>query len=59
MKSSDMNAMVAERIAKKFLGIETLTTQNNDGSDFHEISVWSLKEALIAAYKQGCIDGRA
>jgi hypothetical protein len=42
-----------ERIAKQTLGIETLETRNSDDLDFHEISVWQLKEALEKAYKAG------
>jgi len=40
-------------IAQTILGVATLETQNNDRADFHEIAVWSLKEALIAAFKAG------
>ena len=42
-----------EKIAKEILWIETLETRNSDGLDFHEVSVWGLKEALEAAYKAG------
>ena len=42
-----------EKIAKEHLGIETLKTQMSDSLDFHEVSVWSLKEALVAAYELG------
>ena len=40
-------------IAKKHLNIETLETRNSDSLDFHDISVWSLKDAIEAAYKAG------
>lgn len=40
-------------LAKSILGIETLETRNSDSLDFHEVSAWSLKEALKAAYDAG------
>jgi len=42
-----------ESIAKEFLGIETLTAQNSDSLDFHEVSVWTIKAALEEAYRAG------
>ncbi len=42
-----------EKIAKEILWLETLETRNSDSLYFHEVSVWGLKEALIAAYKAG------
>ena len=40
-------------IAQKRLGIDTLETRNSDGLDFHEVAVWSLRDALDAAFKAG------
>lgn len=40
-------------IAEKHLRIETLETRNADGLDFHDVSVWSLKDALDAAFEAG------
>ena len=34
-------------------GIETLETRNSDILDFHDLSVWSLREMLEAAYEHG------
>ena len=31
----------------------TLETRNSDELDFHDIAVWSLKRALMAAYDAG------
>lgn len=42
-----------ERIARETMSIETLKTRNSDSLDFHEVSVWRLKEALNAAYQAG------
>lgn len=42
-----------EAIARRFLGITTLKTRNNDRDDFHSVAVWSLRAALEAAYELG------
>lgn len=41
------------RIAQEHLLIDTLETQNSDSLDFHDVSVWGVREALIAAYQAG------
>ncbi len=45
-----------EEIARKYLNVPTLATRNSDALDFHECAVWSLKEALEAAYLAGARD---
>ena len=40
-------------IASTHCGVETLDTQNSDSLDFHDISVWSLRDALAEAYAAG------
>jgi len=42
-----------EAIAKKHLHIKTLETRNSDSLDFHDLGVWSIKAALLAAYEAG------
>jgi reverse gyrase len=42
-----------EKIAKEYFLIETLTTQNRDRLDFHEVSVLAINAALEEAYKLG------
>ncbi|MBL0143844.1 MAG: hypothetical protein IPP91_17505 [Betaproteobacteria bacterium] len=44
-------------IAQKHLGIETLAARNSDSLDFHDVAVWSLRDALEAAYKAGTEQG--
>ena len=44
---------ILEKIAAKHLDIETLETKKSDSLDFHEVSVWSLEDALKAAYDAG------
>jgi hypothetical protein len=52
-----MDAKQLERllnqIAAEHLHIDTLATRNRDRLDFHEVSVWGLKEALQAAFTAG------
>jgi hypothetical protein len=45
-----------QRIAKKVLGIETLEERKHDSLDFHELSVWQIREALLEAYYAGIED---
>lgn len=40
-------------IAKTHLNIDTLDRRNSDRLDFHEVAVWSLRDALAAAYELG------
>ncbi len=40
-------------IAKQHFHIETLETRNMDRLDFHEVSVWGIRDALMAAYQLG------
>ena len=42
-----------QQIALDHLFIETLETRNSDRLDFHEVSVWAVKSALMAAYQAG------
>lgn len=49
----------AELIAKLRLGIPTLKEQKSDRLDFHQISVWSLEEALVLAFEMGEMAGQA
>lgn len=44
---------IAARIAKEYLGIETLVTRNRDSLDFHDVGVASLEAALVAAFEAG------
>jgi hypothetical protein len=42
-----------EAIARNILEIETLAERKSDSLDFHEVSVWGLRDALLAAYELG------
>jgi len=45
-------------IARRVLNLDTLETRKSDSLDFHELSVWQIKEALEAAFKAGYDAGR-
>jgi len=40
-------------IAEKHLFIETLETSHSDRLDFDDVAVWSVRDALEAAFKAG------
>ena len=42
-----------EQITREILSLETLESRRLDRLDFHELSVWTIKEALEAAYEAG------
>ena len=42
-----------EKIAKDKLGLETLEEQKMDELDFHDLSVWQIKDALKSAFQAG------
>ncbi|WIM04483.1 MAG: hypothetical protein OHM77_07125 [Candidatus Nitricoxidivorans perseverans] len=42
-----------KQIALDHLFIETLETRHSDRLDFHDVSVWAVKSALLAAYEAG------
>jgi len=46
-------------IAQERLGFDTLATRNSDALDFRDVAVWSVREALEAAYAAGMAAARA
>lgn len=46
-----IDTLIAE-IARRHLHITTLETQNT-GDDFHEVAVWTIEQALRAAFEAG------
>jgi hypothetical protein len=52
MKPQTLDALFT-RIAREHLDIETLETRNMDSLDFHEVSVWEIRQALQAAFEAG------
>lgn len=45
-----------EHIARVHLDIETLESRKSDSLDFYDVAVWTLREALEAAYQAGRSD---
>ena len=45
--------MSIEKIAAKYLDVESLTPVNSDGTDFKSVHVRNLADALTAAYEMG------
>lgn len=52
MPHEDINRRL-EEIAKTVLDLPTLETRRSDSLDFHDLAVWSIKEALELAYDAG------
>ena len=46
-------ALLLEIATKHFHSIETLKTRNSDSLDFHDVAVWSIRDALAAAFAAG------
>ncbi len=46
-------AAAVERIAREVLQLPTLDTRDADALDFHELAVWKIRDALLAAYDAG------
>jgi hypothetical protein len=44
---------VLAAIAREKLGFTTLETRKSDSLDFRDVAVWSVKDALEAAYRAG------
>lgn len=40
-------------IARRELLVDTLETRRSDRLDFHDLAVWSIEAALVAAYEAG------
>jgi hypothetical protein len=49
---NQLNQLLTD-IAQKHLGISTLATRRSDSLDFHEVSVWGVRDALWCAYQVG------
>lgn len=56
-----MDAKLLKIAMKHIPAIEdrkSLATRDNDHEDFFEVAVWSLKAALVEAYKAGMKEGK-
>jgi hypothetical protein len=57
-KQSQPPSEVLASIAREKLGFETLETRRSDALDFRDVAVWSVKDALEAAYRAGLAAAR-
>jgi len=57
-KTAQQLDQLLARIALDHLFIETLQTRNSDRLDFHDVSVWAVQSALMAAYQAGLAAGQ-
>ena len=57
-KAAQQLDQLLARIALDHLFIETLATRNSDSLDCHDVSVWDVKSALMAAYQAGLAAGQ-
>lgn len=53
MNPERLNAAFDEIARKNLVDVPTLKTRKSDSLDFHEVSVWSIKDALLAAFELG------
>ena len=58
-KAAQQLDQLLTQIALDHLFIETLATRNSDSLDFHDVSVWGVKSALMAAYQAGLAAGQS
>ena len=57
-KAAQQRDQLLAQIALDHLFIETLQTRNSDRLDFHDVSVWAVQSALMAAYQAGLAAGQ-
>ena len=58
-KAAQQLDQLLARIAQEHLLIDTLETRNHDRLDFHDVSVWAVQSALMAAYQAGLAAGQS
>ena len=58
-KAAQQLDQLLARIAQEHLFIDTLETRNHDRLDFHDVGVWCVKSALMAAYEAGLAAGQS
>lgn len=59
IRETDLDTLLTQIATAELVGVDTLETQGSDSLDFVEVSVWSLKDALAAAFIAGQQAGNA
>lgn len=49
----ETNKAILAEIAKEHLSIDTFDSRKSDRLDFHDLAVWSIEQALDAAFQAG------
>ena len=57
-KAAQQLDQLLAQIAQEHLLIDTLETRNSDSLDFHDVGVWCVKSAMMAAYQAGLAAGQ-
>jgi len=52
-KADAARRRAVEAIARQHLHVEMLERRHRDALDFHEVPVWAIEAALVAAYDAG------
>jgi hypothetical protein len=54
-KTTNRDKKLAEAVEqiRKQLGLETLETRRRDALDFHDLAVWSIRDAIQIAFNAG------
>ena len=58
-KAAQQRDHLLAHISMDHLFNETLETRNSDRLDFHDVSVWAVQSALVAAYQAGLAAGQS
>ena len=51
--TQEYKAATIQNIARDLMGLETLETRRSDSLDFHELAVWTIRDALAAVFEAG------
>lgn len=52
-KADAARRRAVEQIARQHLHVETLERRHRDALDFHDVPIWAIESALVAAYDAG------
>jgi hypothetical protein len=52
-ETTDTNQLFLDIAKRNMPSVETLETRNRDALDFHDVAVWSIRQALAEAYAAG------
>ena len=53
-----LNELITKIAQKNIIGVDTLETRGMDSLDFHDVSVWEIRDALIESFISGLTIGQ-